>query len=88
MNGSSKHVVPETIHIETTTIGGLPKRKTAYRWSFFDVNSDAWKYDAQTNSYYLHYFSQKQPENWENPKLREEVYEIMRFWLDKGIDGF
>ena len=65
------------------------KGKPPYRWSFFDVNSDAWKYDAQTNSYYLHYFSQKQPDlNWENPKVREEVYDIMRFWLDKGIDGF
>ncbi|SHL87758.1 glycoside hydrolase family 13 protein [Flavobacterium xinjiangense] len=63
--------------------------KPPYRWSFFDVNSDAWKYDAQTNSYYLHYFSQKQPDlNWENPKVRNEVYDIMRFWLDKGIDGF
>jgi oligo-1,6-glucosidase len=65
------------------------KGKPTYRWSFFDVNSEAWKYDAQTNSYYLHYFSQKQPDlNWENPKLRNEVYDIMRFWLDKGIDGF
>ena len=65
------------------------KGKPPYRWSFFDVNSDAWKYDAQTNSYYLHYFSQKQPDlNWENPKVRQEVYDIMRFWLDKGIDGF
>lgn len=65
------------------------KGKPPYRWSFFDVNSDAWKYDAQTNSYYLHYFSQKQPDlNWENPKVRHEVYDIMRFWLDKGIDGF
>ena len=60
-----------------------------YRWSFFDVNNEAWKYDARTNSYYLHYFSVKQPDlNWENPKLRNEVYDIMRFWLDKGIDGF
>jgi oligo-1,6-glucosidase len=65
------------------------KGKPPYRWSFFDVNSEAWKYDAQTNSYYLHYFSQKQPDlNWENPKVREEVYDMMRFWLDKGIDGF
>ena len=65
------------------------KGKPPYRWSFFDVNSDAWKYDAQTNAYYLHYFSQKQPDlNWENPKLRQEIYEMMRFWLDKGIDGF
>lgn len=65
------------------------KGKPPYRWSFFDVNSEAWKYDAQTNSYYLHYFSQKQPDlNWENPKVRQEVYDIMKFWLDKGIDGF
>ncbi|MFV8368423.1 glycoside hydrolase family 13 protein [Flavobacterium sp. LB2R40] len=65
------------------------KGKPPYRWSFFDVNSDAWKYDAQTNSYYLHYFSQKQPDlNWENPNVRNEVYDIMKFWLDKGIDGF
>jgi oligo-1,6-glucosidase len=59
------------------------------RYSFFDVNNDAWKYDSLTNSYYLHYFSRKQPDlNWENPKVRQEVYEIMRFWLQKGIDGF
>jgi oligo-1,6-glucosidase len=60
-----------------------------YRWSWFDVNSNAWKYDATTDSYYLHYFSQKQPDlNWNNPKLRNELYDIMRFWLDKGVDGF
>lgn len=59
------------------------------RWSFFDVNGDAWKYDDATNSYYLHYFSVKQPDlNWENPQLRKEVYEIVKFWFDKGIDGF
>jgi oligo-1,6-glucosidase len=59
------------------------------RWSFFDVNSDAWKYDSRTNAYYLHYFSRKQPDlKWENPQVRQEVYEIMRFWLNKGIDGF
>ena len=63
--------------------------KPAYRWSFFDVNSDAWRYDSLTRSYYLHYFSRKQPDlNWENPKVRQEVYDIMKFWLDKGIDGF
>ncbi|HTG67531.1 MAG TPA: alpha-glucosidase [Flavobacterium sp.] len=65
------------------------KGKPPYRWSFFDVNSEAWKYDVQTDSYYLHYFSQKQPDlNWENPKVREEIYDMMKFWLDKGIDGF
>ncbi|WP_223284504.1 alpha-glucosidase [Hymenobacter qilianensis] len=65
------------------------KGKPTPRYSFFDVNSDAWKYDSLTNAYYLHYFSRKQPDlNWENPKLRQEVHSIMRFWLDKGIDGF
>jgi oligo-1,6-glucosidase len=63
--------------------------KPTPRWSFFDVNSDAWKFDTATNAYYLHYFSRKQPDlNWENPKVRQEVYQIMKFWLDKGIDGF
>jgi oligo-1,6-glucosidase len=59
------------------------------RFSTFDVKHDAWQYDAPTKSYYLHYFSKKQPDlNWNNPKLRQEVHQIMRFWLDKGIDGF
>ena len=60
-----------------------------YRWSIFDKENNAWKYDATTNSYYLHIFSEKQPDlNWENPKVRQEMYDIMKFWLDKGIDGF
>ncbi len=59
------------------------------RYSLFDVNHDAWKYDSLTNAYYLHYFSRKQPDlNWENPKLRHEVYDIMKFWAEKGVDGF
>ena len=65
------------------------KGKPAKRYSFFDVESNAWKYDEQTNAYYLHYFSVKQPDlNWENPKVRQEIYDIMRFWFDKGVDGF
>lgn len=49
----------------------------------------AWDYDAPTDSYYLHCFSKKQPDlNWENPKVREEIYKMMRWWCDKGIDGF
>jgi len=65
------------------------KGKPAYRWSFFDVQHDAWKYDSATNAYYLHYFSRKQPDlNWENPQVRKEVHDIMKFWADKGIDGF
>ncbi|WP_367277976.1 alpha-glucosidase [Flavobacterium sp.] len=60
-----------------------------YRWSWFDINSNAWKYDAQTDSYYLHYFSVKQPDlNWNNPEVRKEIYDMMKYWLDKGIDGF
>jgi len=59
------------------------------RYSLFDINHDAWRYDSVTNAYYLHYFSRKQPDlNWENPKLRQEVYDVMKFWADKGIDGF
>ncbi len=65
------------------------KGKPNYRYSLFDENGDAWRYDSLTNAYYLHYFSRKQPDlNWENPKLRQEVYELMKFWADKGIDGF
>lgn len=49
----------------------------------------AWEYDENTNMYYLHIFSKKQPDlNWENEKVRQEVYDMMRWWLDKGIDGF
>ncbi|RME92101.1 MAG: alpha-glucosidase, partial [Bacteroidetes bacterium] len=64
------------------------RAKKPSRWpSFF--GGEAWEYDAQTGEYYLHLFSKKQPDlNWENPKVRQEVYALMRFWLDKGIDGF
>jgi len=48
-----------------------------------------WEYDEMTGEYYLHLFSRKQPDlNWENPKVREEVYKMMTWWLDKGVDGF
>jgi oligo-1,6-glucosidase len=49
----------------------------------------AWEYDEKTGEYYLHLFSKKQPDlNWENPNVRKEVYDMMTWWLDKGIDGF
>lgn len=52
-------------------------------------SGSAWKYDEHTDEYFLHLFSKKQPDlNWENPNLRQDVYEMMRYWLDKGIDGF
>lgn len=52
-------------------------------------NGSVWEWNEPTGEYYLHMFSRKQPDlNWENPKLRAEVYDVMRFWLDKGVDGF
>lgn len=52
-------------------------------------SGSAWQYDEKTDEYYLHLFSKKQPDlNWENPKVRREVYDLMTFWLEKGIDGF
>lgn len=48
-----------------------------------------WEYVEEVGQYYLHLFAKGQPDlNWENPKVREEVHDILRFWLDKGIDGF
>ena len=62
--------------------GGAPNN-----WpSFF--GGSAWQLDEATGEYYLHLFSRKQPDlNWENPKLRKEIQDLMKFWLDKGVDG-
>ena len=63
--------------------GGPPNN-----WQSF-FGGDAWKFDEKTGQYFLRLFTAKQPDlNWENPKVREEVYDIMKFWLAKGIDGF
>lgn len=52
-------------------------------------SGSAWTLDPTTNEFYLHYFAVKQPDlNWANPKVREEVFSLMRFWLDKGVSGF
>lgn len=52
-------------------------------------SGSAWEWDEITGQYYLHLFSKKQPDlNWENPKVRQEVYEFMNFWIEKGIGGF
>jgi len=59
-----------------------------FRDSIFDPEG-AWQFDQQTNAYYLHYFAKEQPDlNWENPKVRQEIYAIMKFWAEKGVDGF
>jgi oligo-1,6-glucosidase len=55
--------------------------------SFF--GGPAWKRDDTTGDWYLHLFAEKQPDlNWENPEVRREVHDLMRFWLDRGVDGF
>lgn len=65
------------------------KGKPAFRPGVFEADGSGWRYDKTTDSYYLHYFNFKQPDlNWENPKVRQEIYSMMRWWLDKGIDGF
>lgn len=52
-------------------------------------SGSAWKYDSQTDMYFLHLFSKKQPDlNWDNPKVRDRVFEMMNWWCEKGIDGF
>ncbi|MDQ0194893.1 glycoside hydrolase family 13 protein [Paenibacillus wynnii] len=54
--------------------------------SFF--GGPAWEYDDDAKAFYLHLFSRKQPDlNWANPSVRQEMYDMMRFWLDKGVDG-
>jgi len=65
------------------------KGKPPFRPGAFEADGSGWRYDSVTNSYYLHYFSYKQPDlNWENPKVRQEIYKMMNWWLKKGIDGF
>jgi len=65
------------------------KGKPAFRPGAFEADGSGWRYEKQTDSYYLHYFSYKQPDlNWENPKLRQEIYSMMNWWFEKGIDGF
>lgn len=63
-------------------------RKEPNNWrSYFTPST--WEFDEKTGEYYFHSFAVQQPDlNWENPMVRKEVYSFMKFWLDKGIDGF
>lgn len=62
--------------------------KEPNNWSSFFTPS-AWSYDQETDQWYLHLFSEKQPDlNWENENMRAEVYAMINRWLDKGVDGF
>ena len=67
---------------------GQPDGKPPNNWTAFFMGS-AWEYDEKSGEYYLHLFHKKQPDlNYHNPKVIEEVKDIMRFWLDKGVAGF
>ncbi|WP_298310466.1 alpha-glucosidase [uncultured Aquimarina sp.] len=71
-------------HWKKPSIDGGPPNN----WKSF-FGGSAWELDEVSGEYYLHLFTKKQPDlNWENPKVREEIYDAMRFWLDKGVDGF
>lgn len=67
---------------------GRGEDKPPTNWGSF-FGGSTWTYDQKTGEYYLHLFDQKQPDlNWENKEVRNNIYEIMRWWLNKGIDGF
>ena len=69
------------------TVGGTAGAEPTNWGSFF--SGPAWTYDEVSGEYYLHLFSRKQPDlNWENPEVREAVHAMMRWWLDRGVDGF
>lgn len=54
-----------------------------------NFSGSAWEFDPASQQYYLHFFSKKQPDlNWENESLRQKIYDMMNFWIDKGIGGF
>jgi len=74
---------PARAHMETGAPGAEP---TNWESAF---SGPAWQLDEPTGEYYLHLFARKQPDlNWENPQVREAVYAMMRWWLDRGVDGF
>ncbi|HEX6248608.1 MAG TPA: alpha-glucosidase [Nocardioidaceae bacterium] len=69
------------------TVPGEPGAEPNNWGSFF--SGSAWEYDEASGEYYLHLFSRKQPDlNWENPEVRHAVYDMMRWWVDRGVDGF
>ena len=64
------------------------EHSTPNNWQSF-FKGPAWEYDSTTDEYFLHLFTKKQPDlNWENPKVRQEVQDIVEFWCKKGVDGF
>ncbi len=82
-SSADKHSTKRDWYIWQPSEEGLPNN-----WhSIF--SEPAWTHNAHTDEYYLHVFSSKQPDlNWENPDVRQALYEMIRWWLDKGVDGF
>ncbi|HUP80123.1 MAG TPA: alpha-amylase family glycosyl hydrolase, partial [Pirellula sp.] len=67
---------------------GKPDGSKPNNWESI-FGGSAWEFDEATEQYYLHVFSKKQPDlNWENPEMRRAVYDMINWWLEKGIDGF
>lgn len=59
------------------------------RWMSSTIIGSAWEWDEDTQEYYLHLYVKEQPDlNWENAEVRNAVWDLMRFWLDRGCDGF
>lgn len=68
-------------------VPGTPGAEPSNWESFF--GGSAWEYDPASGQYYLHLFAREQPDlNWENPEVRDAVYDMMNWWLDRGVDGF
>ena len=67
---------------------GKDRKKVPNNWTS-RFGGPAWTYDEASGEFYLHLFTKKQPDlNWDNPKVRKEVHDIVKYWLDKGCDGF
>lgn len=67
---------------------GAKKKKKPNNWTS-RFGGTAWEYNEETDEYYLHLFTKKQPDlNWDNPKVRQEIQDIVKYWLDRGCDGF
>jgi oligo-1,6-glucosidase len=89
-SGLSVLLLPELFHIKTAARyhADIPYIHHTLLLDFL-FSGPAWQYDEKTGQYYLHLFSKKQPDlNWENETVRREVYDMMKFWLGIGCDGF
>jgi glycosidase len=95
--GSRRHPHARKLETTATTTFGRPGKPNPGSSTGFDppnnylsfFSGSAWQFDPATKEYYLHYFAVKQPDlDWDNPKLQADLIDLMKFWLDKGVDGF